>query len=211
MGAGRRAWCGFVQRLKRPPRATPALPWQKTKSYAPPNYLSARGWLKTFKRDYVGRMDRSDTLTVMRQLSTTFEHCNDVHPHGALKTLSPRMFRRCNAQLGVTECLEKWGQHQEQGGDHGVALDVPMLRHALNRYAAPGTSAIAQQAAARSRTNNRALEFDVSAGPYGLRDDSWQTLSAVDALRRRIAFSPLAPGSSTSRACGASGLERESP
>jgi transposase InsO family protein len=50
--------------------------------------------VKTFKRDYVERMDRSDALTVMRQLSATFQHYNDVHPHSALKMLSPRMRTR---------------------------------------------------------------------------------------------------------------------
>lgn len=54
--------------------------------------------MKTFKRDYAARMDRSDAITVMRQLSAAFEHYNDVHPHSALKMLSPRMFKRHNAQ-----------------------------------------------------------------------------------------------------------------
>jgi putative transposase len=67
----------------------------------------AEAFVKTFKRDYVERMDRPDALTVMRQLSTAFEHYNDVHPHSALKMLSPRMFRRRNAQLSVTACPEK--------------------------------------------------------------------------------------------------------
>jgi putative transposase len=67
----------------------------------------AEAFVKTFKRDYVERMDRSNALTVMRQLSAAFEHYNDVHPHSALKMLSPRMFRRRNAQLSVTACPEK--------------------------------------------------------------------------------------------------------
>ena len=67
----------------------------------------AEAFVKTFKRDYVERMDRSNALTVMRQLTSAFEHYNDIHPHGALKMLSPRMFRRRNAQLSVTACPEK--------------------------------------------------------------------------------------------------------
>src|SRR5258708_21358014 len=67
----------------------------------------AEAFVKTFKRDYVERMDRSDAITVMRQLSESFEHYNDVHPHSALRMLSPRMFRRRNIQLSVTTCPEK--------------------------------------------------------------------------------------------------------
>ena len=67
----------------------------------------AEAFVKTFKRDYVERMDRSDAVTVIRQLSAAFEHYNDVHPHSALKMLSPRMFRRRAAQLSVTACPEK--------------------------------------------------------------------------------------------------------
>ena len=66
----------------------------------------AEAFVKTFKRDYVGRMDRSDGITVMRQLAAAFAHYNDVHPHRALKMLSPRMFRQRAAQLSVTECPE---------------------------------------------------------------------------------------------------------
>ena len=64
-------------------------------------------FVKTFKRDYVERMDRRDAITVMSQLNAAFEHYNDVHPHSALKMLSPRMFRRRKAQLSVTACPEK--------------------------------------------------------------------------------------------------------
>ena len=66
----------------------------------------AEAFVKTFKRDYVASMDRSDALAVMRQLSAAFEHYNNVHPHSALKMLSPRMFRRHNAQLSVGACPE---------------------------------------------------------------------------------------------------------
>ena len=67
----------------------------------------AEAFVKTFKRDYVERMDRCDALTVMRQLTSAFEHYNEVHPHSALKMLSPRMFRRRKAQLSVTTCPQK--------------------------------------------------------------------------------------------------------
>ena len=67
----------------------------------------AEAFVKTFKRDYVARMDRSDAISVMRQLGAAFEHYNDVHPHSALKMMSPRMFRQCNAQLSVPACPEK--------------------------------------------------------------------------------------------------------
>lgn len=67
----------------------------------------AEAFVKTFKRDYVERMHRSDAITVMRQLNAAFEHYNDIHPHSALNMLSPRMFRRRNAQLSVSGCPEK--------------------------------------------------------------------------------------------------------
>jgi putative transposase len=67
----------------------------------------AEAFVKTFKRDYVERMNRADAMTVMRQLDAAFEHYNENHPHRALKMLSPRMFRRSNAQLSVTACPEK--------------------------------------------------------------------------------------------------------
>jgi putative transposase len=67
----------------------------------------AEAFVKTFKRDYVESMDRCDAITVMRQLRDCFEHYNDVHPHSALKMLSPRVFRRRNIQLSVTACPEK--------------------------------------------------------------------------------------------------------
>ena len=66
----------------------------------------AEAFVKTFKRDYVARMDRSDGSSVMRQLRAAFEHYNEVHPHSAFKMLSPRMFRRHNAELSVNGCPE---------------------------------------------------------------------------------------------------------
>ena len=67
----------------------------------------AEAFVKTFKRDYVERMDRADAISVMRQLNAAFEHYHEVHPHSALKMLSPRMFRRLSAKLSVTTCPEK--------------------------------------------------------------------------------------------------------
>jgi putative transposase len=66
----------------------------------------AEAFVKTFKRDYVGRMDRSDALTVMRQLPAAFQHYNKIHPHSALRMLSPRMFRQSQVLTSVAECPE---------------------------------------------------------------------------------------------------------
>lgn len=66
----------------------------------------AESFVKSFKRDYVTRMDRSDARTVMLQLQAAFAHYNEVHPHSALKMLSPRMFRRRQFQLSNVPCPE---------------------------------------------------------------------------------------------------------
>ena len=70
----------------------------------------AEAFVKTFKRDYVVRMDRSDAITVMRQLEAAFTHYNEVHPHSALKMLSPRMFRRRSCPVSVNGCPKIYGQ-----------------------------------------------------------------------------------------------------
>jgi putative transposase len=62
----------------------------------------AEAFVKSFKRDYADRMDRRDALTVLRQLEAAFEHYNEVHPHRALKMLSPRMFRQRAAKSSIT-------------------------------------------------------------------------------------------------------------
>ena len=54
----------------------------------------AESFVNTFKRDYVGRMDLTDAITVLAQLPAAFEHFNEVHPHSSLKMKSPREFRR---------------------------------------------------------------------------------------------------------------------
>jgi putative transposase len=69
----------------------------------------AEAFVKTFKRDYAERMDRRDAPTVMRQLGSAFEHYNEIHPHKALKMMSPRIFRRHTASLLISSspCPEK--------------------------------------------------------------------------------------------------------
>lgn len=67
----------------------------------------AEAFVKTFKRDYADRMDRRDAFTVLRQLPAAFEHYNEVHPHRALKMLSPRMFRQRIVRISSTTCPEK--------------------------------------------------------------------------------------------------------
>jgi transposase InsO family protein len=66
----------------------------------------AESFVKTFRRDYVARMDCADAMAVLRQLPAAFQHYNTVHPHSALKMLAPRMFRAKQAQLSNTPCPE---------------------------------------------------------------------------------------------------------
>jgi len=54
----------------------------------------AESFVNTFKRDYVGGMDRSNGAVVLAQLPDAFRHFNEVHPHSALGYKSPRMFRK---------------------------------------------------------------------------------------------------------------------
>lgn len=91
--------CSFARAIGLEPLTTPIR--------SPQSNGMAEAFVKTFKRDYVERMRRSDAITVMRQLNAAFEHYNDIHPHSALKMLSPRMFRRRHAQLSVNRCPEK--------------------------------------------------------------------------------------------------------
>ena len=67
----------------------------------------AEAFVKTFKRDYADRMDRRDAPTLMRQLGEAFEHYNSIHPHKALKMMSPRLFRQHIAQLSNSPCPGK--------------------------------------------------------------------------------------------------------
>jgi transposase InsO family protein len=51
-------------------------------------------FVKSFKRDYVFVHDRPDANTVLAQLPSWFEGCNESHPHKALRLKSPRVFVR---------------------------------------------------------------------------------------------------------------------
>ncbi len=51
----------------------------------------AESFVKAFKRDCL-------------QLEVAFTHYNEVHPHSALKMLSPRLYRRKNIQLTDSPC-----------------------------------------------------------------------------------------------------------
>jgi putative transposase len=65
----------------------------------------AEAFARTFKRDYIKRIDGRDALTVLHQLPSAFEDYNEVHPHSALRMLSPRMLRRSHVS-SVVECPE---------------------------------------------------------------------------------------------------------
>ena len=54
----------------------------------------AKSNARTFKRDYVSRIDLTDAVTALAQLPAAFEHFNEVHPHSSLKMRSPCEFRR---------------------------------------------------------------------------------------------------------------------
>lgn len=58
----------------------------------------AESFVNTFKRHYVGAMDRSNAETVLAQLPDAFTHFNEDHAHSSLKLKSPRMFRRVLAR-----------------------------------------------------------------------------------------------------------------
>lgn len=60
----------------------------------------AEAFVRTIKRDYARVSSLPDAETVIRLLSSWFEHYNEVHPHRALKYRSPREFieRRSTAE-----------------------------------------------------------------------------------------------------------------
>jgi len=62
----------------------------------------AESFVRIFKRHYVVFDDLTDAKTVLAQLPAWFEHYNSLHPHSALKYLSPKMFRQ--HQLTNTDC-----------------------------------------------------------------------------------------------------------
>lgn len=54
----------------------------------------AESFVKTMKRDYIHDMPKPDRATALCNLAIAFEHCNEEHPHSAMKYRSPREFRR---------------------------------------------------------------------------------------------------------------------
>jgi putative transposase len=73
----------------------------------------AESFVRTFKRDYVARMDLSDAATVLAQLPAAFEHFNEVHPHSSLKMRSPREFRRHQAAQARRSTVQEAVLHCE--------------------------------------------------------------------------------------------------
>ncbi len=63
--------------------------------------------MKTIKRECVAFGDLSDAKAVMGHLPNWFAHDNTVYQHGALRYMSPRMFRE--HQLTNANCPETKG------------------------------------------------------------------------------------------------------
>ncbi len=74
----------FARDIGLEPRTTPV--------ESPQSNGMAEAFVRTIKRDYVRVSPRTDAPTVMRQLSSWFDHYNEVHPHKALGYRSPREF-----------------------------------------------------------------------------------------------------------------------
>jgi putative transposase len=53
----------------------------------------AESFVKTLKRGYAKLANRTDSKTVMAQLQGWFDDYNSYHPHSALGSLSPTLFR----------------------------------------------------------------------------------------------------------------------
>jgi putative transposase len=66
----------------------------------------AESFVNTFRRDYEWKIDKSSAHAVLEQLHEHFEHYNEIHPHSALKMMSPRQYRQFVKQ-----------QQQEQNRD----------------------------------------------------------------------------------------------
>ena len=87
---------GFARDLGLNPITTPVA--------SPQSNGMAESFVKTLKRDYAQFAYRADAHAVFMQLPAWFEHYNDVHPHSALKYLSPRMFRKKKSELTASAC-----------------------------------------------------------------------------------------------------------
>ena len=74
----------FARDIGLEPRTTPI--------ESPQSNGMAEAFVRTIKRDYVRVSPRPDAPTVMHQLSSWFDHYNEVHPHKALGYRSPREF-----------------------------------------------------------------------------------------------------------------------
>jgi putative transposase len=58
-----------------------------------PNGMTER-FVNSFKRGYVGAMDRSNGAIVLAGMPDAFRHYNEVHSNSALGNKSPRNFRK---------------------------------------------------------------------------------------------------------------------
>ncbi len=65
----------------------------RTPYRSPQSNGMAEAFVKTIKRDYVSVNPTPDAHTVMQQLVNWFADYNSVHPHSALRYLSPNEFR----------------------------------------------------------------------------------------------------------------------
>jgi transposase InsO family protein len=61
----------------------------------------SEAFVKTFKRDYVRCNPTPNAETVLGKLDAWFEDYNTVHPHSALRLLSPREFISTNSSLAA--------------------------------------------------------------------------------------------------------------
>ncbi len=78
----------FAREIGLLPRTTPL--------ESPQSNRMAEAFVRTFKRDYVRPFGCPDAETVLRSLPAWFDHYNEVHPHRALRYMSPRQFIRAN-------------------------------------------------------------------------------------------------------------------
>jgi putative transposase len=74
----------FARQLGLEPRTTPVT--------SPQSNGMAEAFVRTFKRDYARVNPMPDAPTVIQSLPVWFNHYNAIHPHSALRYLSPREF-----------------------------------------------------------------------------------------------------------------------